>query len=209
MSDNKYQNGKIYQIVDLAYTLCYVGSSCASLSRRMCSHRTNYNGYKAGKRKSRVTSYELFDKAGIENCKIELLENYPCNSKEELLAREGYWIRNTECVNKVIEGRTSAEYMKYWKELNKDKLRTYKQQWYYSNRESNLEKQSKYRQEHIEEKRALDKKYLERNKERIYARKAEKLLCECGCLIRSSDISRHRKTTRHQQALSKEPEPEI
>ena len=96
MSDNEYQNGKIYQIVDLAYTLCYVGSSCAPLSRIMCWHRANYNGYKAGKRNSRVTSYELFDKAGIENCEIKLLEITPAIQRKSYSQEKviGYAIRN-------------------------------------------------------------------------------------------------------------------
>jgi hypothetical protein len=32
-------------------------------------------------------------KYGIENCKIELVEAYPCENKEELRKREGYWIK--------------------------------------------------------------------------------------------------------------------
>ena len=42
----------------------------------------------------------------MENCKIELVENYACNSKEELNAREGFYIQNNECVNKLVAGRT-------------------------------------------------------------------------------------------------------
>ena len=35
--------------------------------------------------------YDLFAEFGYENCKIELIELYPCNSKAELHAREGFY----------------------------------------------------------------------------------------------------------------------
>ena len=47
---------------------------------------------------NKYTSFQLFDKYGIENCKIELVENYPCSSKEELLKREGEYIQNNTCI---------------------------------------------------------------------------------------------------------------
>ena len=36
---NKYANGKIYKIVDNAYTGCYIGSTIQPLSSRMSTHR--------------------------------------------------------------------------------------------------------------------------------------------------------------------------
>ena len=54
----------------------------------------------------------------MDNCKIELIENYCCECKEELLRREGHYIRENECVNKLIAGRTKKEY----KSENKEKL---------------------------------------------------------------------------------------
>ena len=207
--DNKYQNGKIYQLVDIGYTMCYIGSTYVPLSRRMCRHRAHYTAFKNHKNNAnRMTSYESFDKFGVENCKIELLENYPCNSKEELLAREGYWIRNTQCVNKLVQGRTQAEYMQGWADSNKDKLREYKKAWHLSNLQDIREKSKKYREEHHEEKLQRDKEYRERNKAELYAYAAVRVQCECGCTVRRGELHRHRKTQKHQQALNKEPEPE-
>ena len=40
---------------------------------------------------------------------IELLENYPCTTKEELRAREGHYIREMGTLNKYIAGRTPEE----------------------------------------------------------------------------------------------------
>ena len=113
MSDvNKYASGQIYKIVDAGYKKCYIGSTTEpTLARRMAKHRGDYTHYKKlGGNKGRVSSFSLFDEFGVGNCKIELIEVYPCNSKDELLPREGYHVRNTECVNKTIPGRTRPEY---------------------------------------------------------------------------------------------------
>ena len=42
---NRYENGKIYKIVDTGYNKCYVGSTCESLSQRMARHRKDYARY--------------------------------------------------------------------------------------------------------------------------------------------------------------------
>ena len=100
---NKYQQGKIYKIVDNAYTKTYYGSTTSTLSTRMGQHRSCYKRWGEGKKGyGYVSSYEIFDEFGIENCKIELVELCPCNSKEELERREGEIIKANECVNKLI-----------------------------------------------------------------------------------------------------------
>ena len=109
MNNNIYRNAKIYKIVDVGYNEQYFGSTTVELSKRMTRHRNRYRQYKKVGQFS-YTSFLLFDKYGIENCKIELVEMYPCDSKEELNRREGHWIKNQECVNKIVAGRTHKEY---------------------------------------------------------------------------------------------------
>ena len=48
----------------------------------------------------------LFDEFGVEYCKIEVIENYPRDRKHELLRREGHYIQQLGCVNRVQVGRT-------------------------------------------------------------------------------------------------------
>ena len=75
---SKYQNGKIYKIVNVGYNKCYTGSTCEELSQRMARHRHSYNTYlKSNNNLER--SHLLFDEFGIENCLIILVEQYPCN----------------------------------------------------------------------------------------------------------------------------------
>jgi hypothetical protein len=62
----------------------------------------------------------LFEK--YDDVRIELIEEFPCENKMELNAREGYYIRTLDCVNKVIPGRTQKESNKKWREEIKKKL---------------------------------------------------------------------------------------
>ena len=95
-------------ITDNAYTEKYIGSTTVGLSARMAQHRKNYLNSKDGKYHF-VSIYDLFDKYGISNCKIELIEEAPCDTKEKLRKVEGQHIRNENCINKRVEGRTYKE----------------------------------------------------------------------------------------------------
>jgi len=109
-----YQEGKVYKIIpNTDNDICYVGSTCKKhLSQRMNKHKSSYKSWKDGKYYKKTSSYELFEKYGFENCRIELLELVPCNSKNELTKKEGEYIRSLNCVNKIIPGRTKKEYQK-------------------------------------------------------------------------------------------------
>jgi hypothetical protein len=116
-----YSKGKIYKIEAEGTDEIYVGSTIKLLCQRMAKHREGYKLWKAGKGK-KYKSFDLFDKYGVENCKIVLIELYPCSCKAELERREG------ECqkqligkglVNKKISGRTKKEY----RVDNKDKIK--------------------------------------------------------------------------------------
>ena len=116
-----YSNGKIYKIWDINYNKCYIGSTVEQLSSRMTKHRAKYKQYVNAKYPL-TNSFLSFDEFGIDNCKIELVELFPCKSKAELETREGFHIRNNECVNKNITGRTKQGYKKQCIEEHKDLL---------------------------------------------------------------------------------------
>ena len=50
-----------------------------------------------------ITSFKILEN---NDYNIILLETVKCNSKDELLQRERYWIESTTCVNKYIPSRT-------------------------------------------------------------------------------------------------------
>jgi ketol-acid reductoisomerase len=96
-------------------------------------------------------SFDLFKEYGVENCKIELIEYYKCDTLQELRKREGEHIKNTECVNKVVPGRTCKEYYddnknklnemsREWKKQNKDKIKEYEKEYREQNKERIKEK---------------------------------------------------------------------
>lgn len=144
-----YQNGKIYCIRSHQTDKVYVGSTCQQLSARIAGHRRNYKSYLNGKDR-KVMSFDILQ---YDDAYIELIRNYPCSSKEELLKEEGHYIRTTpNCINRTILGRTQTEYSKEYYEVNKDIVR---------------EKNKKYRDENKEKKKEIDKKYYEENKEKI------------------------------------------
>jgi hypothetical protein len=160
-----YKNGKIYKLVGGGLT--YYGSTCSTLTRRLCGHKSQFA---TGKLKA--TSKLLFDTR--DEVKIFLVEKFPCSDKMELNARERYWIENNECVNKYIPTRTQNE----WKELNKDKIK--------EKREMNKEYFKHYRE--------LNKDKI---KEQISKQRSEKITCECGALVSKGNILRHRTSKHH------------
>ena len=119
-----YQNGKIYQVVDIAYEQCYFGSTIDTLPNRFKGHKTTYQQYLNGNKRKYTSLFDMFDKFGIENCKIELVENYVCSSIAELHKREGYYIKNNDCINKNISGRSAKERYNDNPEPYKEKTKT-------------------------------------------------------------------------------------
>jgi len=117
-----YQHGKIYQIVCLTTGQKYIGSTTqATLALRLAGHVRDYRRWKKGKFDN-VSSFTILEGG---NYQIELLETCPCNSKDELNAREGHYIRTLECVNKNIAGRTRKETQKAWYESHKTEIQAY------------------------------------------------------------------------------------
>lgn len=98
MEVTKYQRAKIYKIIDNTNDDVYIGSTCEpTLARRLVQHRADYKKYLKGKT-NYTTSFKIIANGDYD---IVLIENYPCNSKDELYARERYWTQNTKCVNKI------------------------------------------------------------------------------------------------------------
>ena len=205
---NRYEKGKIYRITNNDYNKFYIGSTCESLSQRMANHRRNYNHYLNDKQKY-STVVSLFNEYGLENCKIELIENYPCNSKEELLKREGYFIASMECVNRCQSGRTTKEYKEFYNPLNQEKIKTGLKEWYERTKEERQPKLQKYRDEHKEEQREYMKQYREKGEElkekkkeqyqKTKEERSKKIECDvCGELIRNNGMNKHQTTKKCQ-----------
>ena len=92
-----YQTAKIYKIVDNTTDKIYIGSTCEpTLARRLAKHVGNYKSY-LNETYHYVTSFEILKNGDYY---IILIENFPCNTKDELFARERYWTNVLICINK-------------------------------------------------------------------------------------------------------------
>jgi len=132
-----YSKGKIYRIepvVEHDVGDVYYGSTC---SARLCDR---FKGHVADSKSPLryVTSRLLFQKYGLPQCKIFLVEDCPCFTKDELTSREGYYIRNFPCVNKCIPNRTLDEIKEKTKAYYltvKDKISAKKKEYYVKNKD--------------------------------------------------------------------------
>ncbi len=113
-----YQNAKIYKLVSNSTDKVYIGSTCQSLTKRKAKHKDDYKRYLQGKCRY-ITSFQLVELGDID---IVLLENYSCNSQEELHKKERFYIEGNNCVNKCIPTRTYKEY----NDANKEKAKEYR-----------------------------------------------------------------------------------
>jgi hypothetical protein len=155
--DERYQRGKIYKLTCDDPTMVYYGSTIRTLTRRLTNHNAPSNN---------TVSKNMRDAGGL---KIELVEDYPCNSKRELEQREQYYIANNECINYKCAFHTEEERLEKKRQLhiiNRDKELEQKRKYH----EANKEKEKAYREANKEK---LAEKYLEnrniiREQQRIY-----------------------------------------
>ena len=128
--------------------------------------------FKCSPDEARYADYELFT--------LGLFEKFPCSSKTELTVREGAFIRENECVNKYIPGRTKKEYNHQYYEDNQDAIKT---------------KQNKYYQVHKDAINIRHKQYQSRVA--IAAKRKSKIQCTCGSVVSYINMSRHKQSKKH------------
>ena len=191
-----YSNGKIYKIWDNGYNMCYVGSTTQSLSKRLETHRSDYKKHLRGEY-NYVSVFEVFNEYGVENCKIELVEKFSCNDKEELHAREGQHQQDCVCVNKRVAGRQRQQY----REDNKDTLKEKRKEYIEKNRQTIKQTNMKYREENKGKLKEKHKEYYETHKDNIRENRKVKFQCDCNSVITKCNQSRHNKSLKHQQYL--------
>jgi hypothetical protein len=189
-----YHNGKIYAIRSHQTEDIYIGSTTTKLSKRLYGHKSNFKKWKNGKYHY-VTSFELMK---YDDCYIELLQGYSCDSKMELHKREGEFIRSMDCVNKRIAGRTDKEY----RDDNKDKKKDYDKEYYEDNKDKKKEYYEDYYEVNKDKIKIQMKEYRETNKEKIKQNSNKKYDCECGGKYTQTNKSQHFKSQKH---LSKIP----
>lgn len=101
--DLELREGKIY-LINGNNELYYYGSTFKSLDFRYKQHK-NLD-------KNKCRSKIIFQVYEENKIKIDLIETFYCYTKEELYARERYYIQNNKCINRNIPYRTKKEKIK-------------------------------------------------------------------------------------------------
>jgi predicted S18 family serine protease len=155
-----YENSKVYKLCSDQSDCFYIGSTIQTLRQRLINHRTCIKREKSG------THISMKNHTNIG---IKLIEKFPCSSKEELLEREGFFIRQyrEQILNNRIEGRTQKEYEKDNYEQIKENHKAY----YEANSEKLLERQKAYYEANSGKKKEKVKAYREANRQQIKEQK--------------------------------------
>jgi hypothetical protein len=171
-----YQLGKIYKIVGNGLT--YYGSTCEPiLARRLSSHVRLYRSYKNDKH-NKTMSFDIIE---LGDYSIVLVECFACDTKDELHARERFFIETNECINKCIPGRAVKESYKVYRDTHKEQLK---------------ERNQRYQDTHKEQ----VKIYRDTHKEHTN----EKFICNCGGRYTHVNRLVHFKTKKHLDYITQE-----
>ena len=163
---NRYENGKIYKLVNDVDDSFYIGSTCLQLPKRLYYHKNDSN--KAPNRRV----YKHFLNIGWENIRIILIELFPCANKMELEKRERYYIDTLKPdLNKNKPYLTPEEKEEYdMKRIRTDeyKMKQREKDIKRKQTEEYKAKQREYQQteESKAKKRIWDQTYRERKKEK-------------------------------------------
>ena len=197
-----YQRGKIYKIVCNITGKIYIGSTCEpTLARRLAKHVGDFKCWKKDSKKSYTSSFKILEG---NNYYIELLELCPCTIKEELFARERFYIKNNECVNKYKNLNMTKEDKKEYLNVTKEDKIEYDKDY----RINILQKNPNFDKENYQ-KRLLKNPYIGKEQYQKYVIPNRKLtgntVCLCGSIIPNFkyDIKRHEKSLKHLSYISK------
>lgn len=170
---DRYQNGKIYRIYSKSHPdQQYFGSTIQRLTKRFTKHKSEHRLYKIDGSRKWYSSFQILD---YGDAVIELIEDFPCNNRDELNIREDYYIQNFNCINKCRAHITEDEKKEY---------------------------QTEYYEQNIEKIKGYLKEYNKQNAEKIKKHKNEKFVCECGGKYTKAHKSKHFKTDKHQAYIT-------
>jgi hypothetical protein len=159
-----YSQGKIYKMISIHTDKYYIGSTNGWLNMRIGNHIKDYLIYKRDNNKQDYCkSFDLFD-MGPDDVRIELIENFPCKSKQELCRREGELQRQfkNDIINSQIAGRTQKE----WYQDNKEKCNKKAAKRYVEKKEEIAKTAKIWYEKNKEQQKIVRKIYYENNKEK-------------------------------------------
>jgi len=190
-----YQFGKVYKLISENSDVIYIGSSKQKyLCNRKATHISLYKRF-LNKKTHFCSSFKVI---ACGDVKIVLLENYPCDTKDELLAREQYWIDNLKAngfkvINKNCTVHNHKQYMKQYETRDYVKVNRKK----FRDQPEEKEKRKKRNQANRLKNPDYYKTYLAEYRKQKYA-------CHyCKISVRLDHKVGHCKTIRHKNNMKK------
>ena len=132
----------------------YVGSTKNTLGWRFRKHKSALD----------CSSKILFEKYGVEHCRIRELE---CCDEENRKIREDHWIKEMKGVNQLAPVFDRVDYARKYQNEHRERIAEHSRKYREENREKRNESSRKYYEENREKRNESCRKYYEVNRERI------------------------------------------
>ena len=154
--------------------LLYIGSTTDFRDRKY-SHKGNCNNPNIN-----FKLYQLIrDNGGWECFNMVRIKDFPCDNRREAEAEEDRIIME---MKSILNSKRASRTNKQYHIDNKDKLKEKQKIYVNDNRDLVLEQKKQH---------YINNKYI------INIKASQKITCECGCVVRKSDIARHKKSKKH------------
>ena len=184
-----YNNSVIYKICcnDISITDCYVGST-TSFQKRKSAHKSACKNER-GKHYN-LNVYQFIRAHGEwENWSMIVIEEYPCDSKNQLHTRERY---HMELLRATLNKQTPTRTNKEWCEDNAEHIKQYRQ----DNADHIKVRDKDYKQDNADHIKAYKKAYRQDNADHIKAQKkaynTEKIPCpHCNKIFSRCSMTPH------------------
>jgi hypothetical protein len=172
-----YRLGRIYKIITGKSNKCYIGSTFNELRYRFNSHKSEYKKWKNENKKCYITSFDLFEKYDIDECKIILIKEYKVCDKLHLQAYEQLWINKLKSINQYqsfsIKYLSNKMYDKRNYIKNRQSILEYQHKYNIENREKIAKRNKEYRENNKDKLKLKSKEYREKNKAELKERRKE------------------------------------
>lgn len=197
-----YQDAVIYSITNTSNGKQYIGST-RDYNNRCRQHNGAMNN--ENDKTYQYLLYQDIRSLGIDKFEFKIIENYPCNDKDELREREDYYIQLYKPKYNSCRAYLSKEEVKElrhnYRESHKEEMKEYHRRYNELNKDKVSQRRYNYYQINKDKISIKGRSRYERNKDKINARASNKNICACGSISRISDITKHNKTIKHQNYL--------
>jgi len=181
--------GYIYKITGTC-GMVYIGSTI-NFEKRMNLH----------KRENNDTSCSLLTKP----IHFEIIDSREYKLVKTLRLMEQFYLDNTININKQRAYSNlfiKRKQKKQYHIKNRKRIRETKRKYRKNNKEKLDKQNQEYRIKNREKILKQKKEYFIKNRENISKLKKEKVKCECGCILRKSDLARHKRSPKHINLLN-------